>query len=116
MTEQFQHDQEDRRAFARHASTATALIVRDSDRMRSGIRGQLSDISIAGFAVLLSAPLEVGESISVELENPIQRAKVSLRACVRYVLSEDERTYRVGCSVLNRLTVQQVEALRSSRI
>lgn len=82
--------------------------------MRSGVRGQLHDISIAGFAVLLSAPLEVRESISVQLEKPIQRAKVSLRACVRHVVCEDDRTYRVGCSVLNRLTVQQVGSLRSS--
>ena len=104
---------EERRAFPRSPSKATARVIRDSDRQRQSIPGSILDISYGGFALLVPVRLEVGESVSVDLENPVQGFKVWRRARVQYVKACAEEGFRVGCVLSNRLTPREVRGLKS---
>lgn len=102
----------DRRKFNRAKGRGSATVIRDTDMMRNGIRGELDDISHAGLSFYLPISLKIGEYVSIELENPIQRTTVQTRGCVRWIQDADGG-YRIGCSLLNWLVPQQVIALKS---
>ena len=106
-------ENEERRAFPRSPCNATARVIRESDRQRQSIPGSVLDISYGGFALLIPARLEVGESVSVDLENPAQSFKVWRRARVQYVKPCAEEGFRVGCILSNRLTPREVRDLKS---
>lgn len=103
----------DRRKFNRAKGRGSAVVIRDTDMMRNGIRGELEDISHAGLSLYLPACLKIGEHVSIELENPIQRTAVQTRACVKWIQEADGDAYRIGCSLMHWLIPQQVSALKS---
>ena len=107
-------ENEERREFPRSLSEATARVIRESGRQRQSIPGSVLDISYGGFALLVPVRLEVGESVSVDLENPAQGFKVWRRARVQYVKACAEVGFRVGCILSNRLTPREVRGLKSS--
>jgi hypothetical protein len=102
----------ERRKFNRNKGRGSAIVIRDTDMMRNGIRGELEDISHAGLSLYLPSSLRIGEHVSIELENPIQRTAVQTRACVKWIQDADGG-YRIGCSLMNWLVPQQVIALKS---
>jgi hypothetical protein len=102
----------DRRKFNRAKGRGSATIIRDTDMMRNGIQGELEDISHAGLSFFLPTCLKIGEHVSIELENPIQRTSVQTRGCVKWIQDADGG-YRIGCSLMNWLVPQQVLALKS---
>ena len=61
----------------------------------------------------MAPTLAKGESVSVDLENPVQGFKVWRRARVQYVKPCAEEGFRVGCVLSNRLTPREVRGLKS---
>lgn len=104
--------QPERRYFHRYASKADATVFRAHDLMRFGIRGRLRDVSSKGMTLVIDRPLDVGEAIYGVVENPVQQAKVNVRARVERVQVLEDGLHRVACSFPGRLTVREVHDLK----
>jgi len=103
----------DRRAVPRFPGKADATVIRDRDQLRRGIEGKLYDISAHGLSLLLPVALEVGEYVIIRLQNTVQRVATELRAQVRHVQPPEDGYYRVGCAPMTRLSVRELDGLRS---
>jgi hypothetical protein len=99
----------------RHATKARALVTRENDAMRAVIYGHAADVSVTGLSLAVPVKMDVGESLLVELENPLQRFKVRCRARVQHVQPTEQGEYRVGCSVATRLSARDVQLLKSNQ-
>ena len=109
-TSQGGHD-DDRRSVPRRRGSASALIFRESDTMRFGIKGELRDISATGLGLLMKSPLEPNEQIKIQLTNVIQRVEKEVRGAVRHSTLQEDGTYRVGIELSSRLTPLEVSLL-----
>ena len=107
-------DAPDRRAAPRFASRSTARVIRDSDAMRLGIAGKLTDLSPVGAGLLLQAPLPIGEQVKIQLENELQRFKKEVRGAVRHCTPDPAGGYRVGLELFTRLESRELSMLRLS--
>lgn len=107
--------QPERRSYRRYESKAQAKVVRAHDLMRFGFRAEVGDVSTVGLTVHVGERVEVGETFSGELENPILRAKVPIQARVENVQALDDGRHRLGCSLRTRLTVRQVHDLKCNQ-
>lgn len=106
---------EERRSMPRYPSRADAVIIRENDAMRTGINGQLTDVSVNGLGVQLPSSLNVGEEVRLELSNPTQRIKKNVRGIVRHCAEDDRGTFRLGIELQSRLTPPEVQMLRTNR-
>jgi hypothetical protein len=106
---------QDRRKWPRFPSRAVAKVVRDSDMMRDGVTGRVENISNIGVCLVLPVALEIGEHAVVELEDAIQRRKITSRMRVERIEVLSEKQYRIGCSLFPGLTTHQILDLRSAR-
>ena len=104
----------ERRALPRFASRSTAKVIRDSDAMRLGIVGKLSDLSSVGLGLVLPTPLPVGEQVKIQLENELQRFKKEVRGAVRHCTPDGAGGYRIGLELFNRLESRELSMLRLS--
>ncbi len=102
----------DRRLRSRHRAGATALVIRDSDKMRLGTEAALKDVSPAGLGLSMTAPLEIGEQIKIRLNNDVQKIEREVRGAVRHATPQDDGTFRVGVELFSRLTPLDVLLLR----
>lgn len=100
---------DDPRTAARLSSEARACLIRELDPNRFEIYGRLEDVSSTGLCILLPAPLELDDYVSIRLENPIQHAKAQTRGFVERVERQQDGTYRVAISLLRRLTPREVQ-------
>ena len=103
------------RGFWRHPGSAQAVVTPDADMSGCGIVGTLLDISSNGVGLRLPQALGVGEPVTIELANPLERCQVRLRGSVRYAEPLADRHFRVGCSLLTHLSPRTVVALSPIR-
>jgi hypothetical protein len=106
---------EERRSMPRYPSRANARVVRETDAMRVGISGRLTDVSVSGIGVRVEAKIDVGEDVQLDLSNPTQRFSKTVRGVVRYSNSTEEGTFQIGVQLRSRLTPPEVQMLRSNR-
>ncbi len=102
----------DRRIKTRHAGNAAALVVRDDDIMRTGINGDLYDVSATGVGLTLEAEVNLTEQVRITLNNPVQRIQKETRGTVRHVSQHQDGTWRVGIELATRLTPLEVNLLK----
>lgn len=105
----------DRRKWPRFRSRAVAKLVLDRDMMRNGIVGRVENISNIGVCILVPTPVGIGEQGVVELEDPIQRRKVTSQIRVERIEVIDDKQCRIGCSLFPGLGTHQILDLRSAR-
>lgn len=105
----------ERRSYRRYESKARARVVRARDLMRFGMPAEVGDVSTVGLTLLVGEEFEAGETFSGNLENPVLRAKVPVRARVENVQPLGDGRHRLGCSLRTRLTVRQVHDLKSNQ-
>lgn len=103
---------QDRRRHERLPASAEVVLMRDSDAMRIGTRGELSDITPFGIGVVLSDRLENGEHVQVRLINHIQKVNAETRGYVRHVTPRDDGRYYIGVELQVRLQPLQVSLLQ----
>lgn len=101
----------ERRVTPRRSGSASALIIRESDTMRFGIKGELKDISATGLGLIMETALNPQEQIKIQLTNVIQRVEKEVRGAVRHSTLQEDGTYRVGIELSSRLTPLEVSLL-----
>ena len=102
----------ERRFLVRYPSNAGAVVIRDSDFMRSGIDGRVRNVSLGGLGLDLPEPLQLNEQVKIQLRNDVQRFQKEVRGVVRHVTYLQEGVVRVGIELLLRLTPLEVGLLR----
>ena len=101
----------DRRFMVRYPSKAGATIIRESDMMRGGIAGRLTDVTAAGVGLRCGLELPMDETVKIQLQNDVQRFHKEVRGIIRHCTSVDEE-FQIGIELLNRLTPLEVSLLR----
>jgi hypothetical protein len=91
-----------------------ALVIRETDAMRDGVRGMLRDVSMAKLVVGLPAELPPGEQIKIRLRNLVQRFRKEARGVVRNIEPDKQRAdeYLIEVDLYTRLTPLEVSLLR----
>lgn len=92
----------ERRIYLRHLGHAVAVVVRETDALRSGIAVTLDTICVEGVGITSPTPLNLGERVKITLRNDIQRFKKELRGQVRWIEPVGNK-FRVGMSLATRL-------------
>lgn len=106
-------DASNRRDMPRSRSKAEAIILLDTDVMRTGIKASLVDVSVGGVGIACDTPLEEGTHIKLRLQNAIQRFEREVRGVVRRVGTDDDGRCQIGVELFTRLTPLDVTLLRS---
>lgn len=102
----------DRRKMYRYRGRAQARILRDDDRMRTGVASELLDISPTGLGIKTRCELKLGEQVKLVLTNEIQRIECETRGIVRHLTQLEDGACHVGLELFTRLTPMQVSQLR----
>lgn len=110
----------ERRFLVRYPSRCQAIVERDTDAMRIGIEARIADVTATGIGLSMREPLQVDETVKLQLRNEIQRFSREVRGTVRHVTllpnpdpdSEAPGEYRVGIELITRLTPLEVSLLR----
>jgi hypothetical protein len=102
----------DRRVFPRYDSRAQVRIIRASDRMRFGITGEVWNISVEGTGIVLKESLRIGEQITLELSNTVQRFRCDVRGTILWCEPMADGRYRCGVRFLRRISPLDVSSLR----
>ena len=102
----------ERRFMIRYPSTGGATVVRDTDKMRSGLEAALHDVSTTGVGIHMEAMLEIGEQVKLRLRNDVQRFEKEVRGTVRHCTPIAGNRNLVGIELLTRLTPLEVSLLR----
>ena len=111
MSDNIPDDKEYERSTNRHLSYTKVSIVRDSDIMQFGLRGDLKDVSQSGLGIMLDEALDIGEQVKIEVEHIVQRFKKQVRGIVRHV-NQDENKYRIGIELFTRFNPSDVSILK----
>ena len=112
MTDEQQSSGSERRLMVRYLGKASTTIIRDTDIMRSGVDAILKDVSPGGIGIVMGTPLQVDESVKVQLVNHVQRFEKQTRGIVRHVTTLDDGTYHIGIQLSLRLTPLDVSLLK----
>jgi hypothetical protein len=102
----------DRRVFPRYDSRAQVRIIRASDRMRFGVSGEVWNISVEGAGIVLKDSLRLGEQVTLELSNVIQRFQCEVRGTILWCEPEADGRFRLGVRFLRRISPLDVSSLR----
>ncbi len=91
-----------------------ALIIRDTDAMRDGIRGMVREVSMNKLTVGLPEALPMNEQIKIKLRNLIQRFRKDARGVIRHIEPDKERQeeFLIEIELYTRLTPLEVSLLR----
>lgn len=105
---------DDGRFTQRYKSHATAVIVRETDQMRTGIPATLHNVSVGGVGFSIETELEIDEQIKIRLVNQIQRFEKEVRGKVRRVSPTKEGTFFCGVELYTRLTPLDITLVRTN--
>lgn len=90
----------------------SALIIRDSDKMRTGIQATLASVAVAAIELRTPTQLDMDEQIKIQLENIVQRFKREVRGAVRSVSANQSGEFEYRVELFTRLTPLDVSLLK----
>jgi hypothetical protein len=93
-------------------ASSTAVIVRESDKMRSGTDAVLLDISTSSLRLSTRGSFVIEEQIKIRLRNVVQRFEKEARGIVRQVDSRDDGSITLALELLTRLSALEVSLLK----
>jgi len=101
-------------SLSRNSLGSRALVIRDSDAIRNGIRGLLREVTMSRLVVRLPEPVPEGEQIKLRLRNFVQRFRKEARGVVRNAFLDVDRPeeFIVEIELYTRLTPLEVSLLR----
>lgn len=103
----------ERRRADRHRGNAKIRIVRSTDVMRSGIAGEIDNVSCHGFSCLLPVCLRVGEEASIEVQNHLHRITVKRPVQVIRVERVPGGLFLHGCTLQHGFNPRELLALHA---
>jgi len=105
-------EEPERRFMIRYPSNSDVTLLRDSDKMRTGVDAKLENVSVTGIGILTPISLEINEHLKLRLRNEIQRFDKVVRGTVRHCTVVGEKEYLVGIELIVRLTPLEVSFLK----
>ncbi len=106
---------DEKRLLPRYLARAKATIIRETDRLRTGVPAKVYDLSIVGVGLrMIDRPPDLQEIVKVHIENMVQRVTRDVRGIVRHVTQMESGTWRVGIELLTRLSPLEVSLLKMS--
>jgi hypothetical protein len=93
-------------------ASSTALIVRESDKMRTGTDAAVLDISMSSLLLSTRGPFTVDEQIKIRLRNVVQRFEKEARGVVRKVDANADGSTTLTLELLTRLSALEVSLLK----
>jgi len=112
MAEEFDAAAEERRAIRRQAVHSDGRLILDADVMRIGVKVRLINVNATGVGLECDRTVDVGESVTVELENVVQRFHRTVRGRVRHCTEISDEKYVVGIELQLRLSPMDVSQLK----
>jgi DNA phosphorothioation-dependent restriction protein DptG len=93
-------------------ASSTAMIVRESDKMRTGTDAAVLDISMSSLLLSTRGPFAVDEQIKLRLRNIVQRFEKEARGVVRKVDVNADGSITLTLELLTRLSALEVSLLK----
>ena len=98
----------------RYESRAKAVVIRETDQMRTGIPATLHNVSAGGLGLSLDLELELNEQLKVRIANEIQRFEKEVRGRVRRVSPTSDGRFFCGIELYTRLTPLDISLARTN--
>ncbi len=92
-------------------ASSTAVVIRESDRMRIGIDAVVLDVATGTLSLLTFGQFAVDEQIKIRLKNVVQRFEKETRGLVRNVTPSDGPT-TLNVELLSRLSALEVSLVK----
>ena len=94
------------------ANGESSAVAGELDRMRFGVSGEVWNISVEGAGIVLKDSLRLGEQVTLELSNVIQRFQCEVRGTVLWCEPQADGRFRLGVRFLRRISPLDVSSLR----
>jgi hypothetical protein len=93
-------------------ASSTGLVIREADRMRTGIEAVVLDVSTGFLSLWTSSRFTLDEQIKIRLRNVVQRFEKEARGLVKKIDSNEDGSTIVGVELLTRLSPLEVSMLK----
>jgi hypothetical protein len=93
-------------------ASSTARLIRQSDRMRTGIDAVVFDVSTAYLSLYTQGQFVVEEQVKVRLKNVVQRFEKETRGLVRKIDANADGSTVLGIELLSRLSALEVSLVK----
>jgi hypothetical protein len=107
-------EEDDRRVWVRHPSSAEA-VVRADNGINRRLPARVRDVSRGGLNLVLGRRVEPGDLISIELPGGTPESVSTVLACVAHVSRLGEKEWGVGCSFCEQLGDADLAAFGARR-
>src|SRR5438067_2455077 len=108
-------DEDERRVWVRHPSTAQAVVQGVANRIDTRLSACVRNVSRGGINLLLDQPLKPGEMISIELPGSTPQTMSTVLACVVHVREQGPGEWSTGCTFSESLSDPDLETFGARR-
>ncbi len=93
-------------------ASSTAVVIRESDRMRTGIDAAVLEVETGTLTLLTYGQFVVDEQIKIRLKNVVQRFEKETRGLVRKVTANEAGATTLSVELLSRLSALEVSLVK----
>jgi hypothetical protein len=93
-------------------ASSTARLVRESDRMRTGIDAVVLDVSTGSLSLYTQGQFAVDEQVKIGLKNVVQRFEKETRGLVRKIGTNADGSTTLDIELLSRLSALEVSLVK----
>jgi hypothetical protein len=95
-----------------HRASSTGLVIREADRMRTGIEAVVLDVSTGFLSLWTNGRFALEEQVKIRLRNVVQRFEKEARGLVKKIDSNEDGSTIVGIELLTRLSALEVSLVK----
>jgi hypothetical protein len=92
--------------------SSTAVLIRESDRMRTGIDGVVLEASTGTLSLYTQGQFTIDEQVKIRLKNVVQRFEKETRGLVRTIAANADGSTTLGIELLSRLSALEVSLVK----
>lgn len=93
-------------------ASSTAVLIRESDRMRIGIDAVVLEASTGFLSLYTVGQFAVDEQVKIRLKNVVQRFEKETRGLVRKIAANADGSTILGIELLSRLSALEVSLVK----
>jgi len=93
-------------------ASSTAVVIREADRMRTGIEAAVLDVETGMLTLLTYGQFTVDEQIKIRLKNVVQRFEKLTRGLVRKATAGETGVTTLNVELLSRLSALEVSLVK----
>jgi hypothetical protein len=96
----------------RPKASSTAVLIRESDRMRTGIDAAILKVSTGTLSLSTRGQFALDEQVKIRLRNVVQRFKAETRGLVKKIEPCDDGSATLDIELLTRLSALDVSLVK----